>query len=358
MGVEQRGLHQGQRFGVGFILGRNGDTAEAIIPSTRGVAPVIHCALDTAKCAEGFRHMATRFKAIEFPEEIGRIQIAEAIYRSPLREIIHTSFLAEGQASGDDEHNFVRVEGGGEATEFNAPDGLHLAEVDQSIFSNVDAEIIRRFSIIDIFLLALSGDDGRPLREITAFCVLSVKNWRHANTEASKLFAPVADISRRVRTTSRTSVNSHMNSTLGRTRVANWAFRTNRFEEVQEFKNVLHPSVTLEDGGDEFTFTVVTECADRGVFVRFPTFTSEPRGVDHATIGESNLRYILAVTVIPDADADVAGNLSFNFNSECGLLVDHVKTISHSNPLRNNYIQLSSSDLERISKIVGTSTPI
>ena len=100
-----------------------------------------------------------------------------------------------------------------------------------------------------------------------------------------------------------------MNSTLGRTRVANWAFRTNRFEEGQEFKNVLHPSVTLEDGGDEFAFAVSTECADGGVFVRFPAFTSEARGVHHATIGEGNLRYILAVAVIPDADADVAADV-------------------------------------------------
>jgi len=120
MGQEGRLLHQVESFRI--PLGTLGQfvQAEAIEPSTGGVAPVEHRLGEAFHRGELAENIPPSTEVPEFAEHFRSLGASEAILRRPVGEVVGGRFLADRENTSEDDENLVGIQSRCEATELDA----------------------------------------------------------------------------------------------------------------------------------------------------------------------------------------------------------------------------------------------
>ena len=305
---------------------------QPIKPSTGGVSPIEHRAREPLECGEEVSDVPAGTPSPDGAEEFGGESPLDSAGARPVGDVGSVGFLANQEHAGDDEHNFVGVEGCGKTTELDATSRAKLGEVDESVLADVDVESSVVFGSLDFSVQGAGGVQRTPLAEISTLGILSVQNRGELESETSYLLAPVQDLGRRGRTARSASVNRHMDSTLSCTAHPNRTLCSDCLEESEEFEDMLESLIALEDRGDELAFFESVGRANGRVFVRFPSFASEAGSLNNLAVGESNLGNRESVAVVANPNGDVGGNLSFDLDSEGRLVVYHGSEYALSKP--------------------------
>ena len=248
---------------------------QPIKPSTGGVSPIEHRAREPLECGEEVSDVPAGTPSPDGAEKFGGESPLDSAGARPVGDVGSVGFLANQEHAGDDEHNFVGVEGRGETTELNATSSAEFGKVDEGILADIDGERSVLLGSLDFGIQGAGGVQRTPLATISTLGILSVQNRGELESESGNLLAPVQDLSRGGRTARSSSVNRHMDSTLGCTAHPNRTLRSDCLEESEEFEDMLESLIAFEDRGDELAFFESVCRADGGVFIGFPSFTSE-----------------------------------------------------------------------------------
>ena len=231
--------------------------------------------------------------------------------------------MADRENTSKDDENLVGIQSRCEATELDATSRAELGEVNHSVLADVDREHSAFLGSFDFGVELANRMQGTPLATIPTLGILTEQNRREAIAEASNLLAPIKNLGGRRGLNRSASVDSHMDSSLRCTAHTDRTLCTDGLEEAEEFKNMGNALVAFENWGNELALFESVGRADRGVFIGFPSLTSEAGSLNDLAVGEGHLGNGESVAVVANPNGEVSGDLGFDLDSEGRLVVYH-----------------------------------